>query len=297
MMRVAHVASRAFHRPLLLEPRSGLPLLTTLAGLIARSSLDDPLRPMAFDDDRDGPRDRMVSLPIGIAKWDRDKTFPQVKNVALIEVDGTLVNKNGTVGAYCGMTGYDGIRTQLNAALADDDVAGIALYIESPGGEVAGCFDLADAIYAARGQKPILAIVDGMACSAAYALAAACDRITCSSVGLLGSIGVIVAHMSYEKLLEKAGVEVTLIFAGAHKADGNPFAALPKSVQADLQAEINAIAAQFHAQAARGRGLSAEIVKKLEAQTFLAPQALELRLCDAVMAPADALEQFIQALS
>jgi ClpP class serine protease len=225
-MQFAHIAARAFHRPLLLEPRMGLTFLSTLAGLIARSSADR-LTPMMFDDDGDGPRDRSVSLPFGIEQWKQGKVYPSVENVALIEVDGTLVNKNGTVGPACGMTGYDGIRTQFASALTDPAVEGIAFYIDSPGGEVAGCFDLADAIFQARGQKPTLAIVDGMACSAAYAIAAACEQITASSVGLLGSIGVIVAHTSMAQALEKNGVEVTLVYSGKHKADGNPLNRCP----------------------------------------------------------------------
>jgi capsid assembly protease len=295
-MQFAHIAARAFHRPLLLEPRMGLTFLSTLAGLIARSSADR-LTPMMFDDDGDGPRDRSVSLPFGIEQWKQGKVYPSVENVALIEVDGTLVNKNGTVGPACGMTGYDGIRTQFAAALADPAVEGIAFYIESPGGEVAGCFDLADAIFQARGQKPTLAIVDGMACSAAYAIAAACEQITASSVGLLGSIGVIVAHTNMAQALEKNGVEVTLVYSGKHKADGNPFEPLPAAVRKTLQAELDQVWGQFIDQVARGRGIAASDVRALEAETFLAGEALKLKLCDAVMSPAAALEGFIKHLS
>lgn len=296
-MHYPHIASRAFNRPLLLEPRVGLQFLNTLAAMIHRSPLEARAPVLAFDDDGGEPRDRFASLPLGIERWDRDKAFPQVKNVALIEVDGALVNKNGSLGPYCGMTGYDGIRTQLSAALNDDGVEGIALYIDSPGGEVAGCFDLADFIFASRGTKPILAIVDSLGCSAAYSLASAADRITCSSVGLLGSIGVIVAHASMEKALEKNGIEVTLIFSGSHKADGNPYEALPKEVRATFQAEIDSIGAQFFDGVARGRSIAASAVKDLQAQTYLAAPAAQHKLCDAVMSPADALSNFIKSLS
>jgi signal peptide peptidase SppA len=292
-----HIASRAFHRPLLLEPRSGLAFLTTLAGLLARSSALEDRPPMQAMDDDEGLRDRTASLPFGLQRWERDKAFPAVKNVALIEVDGTLVNKNGTLGPYCGMTGYDGIRTQIAAALADAEVDGIALYIDSPGCEVAGCFDLADFVFASRGDKPILAIVDGMACSAAYALAAACDRITASSVGLVGSIGVIVAHADWSKALESQGIDVSLIFSGKHKADGNPFEPLPPAVRKTIQAEIDQVWDQFLAQVARGRRLELAKVKATEADTYPAAEAERRGLIDAVMAPADALLGFINLLS
>ena len=306
-MHLPRIASRAFHTPLLLEPRSGLVFLSTLANLVARADVMAPLTPRAFDpsvmlragdyEDRE-PAERTASLPLGIETWARDKAFPSVKNVALIEVDGTLVNKNGTLGPNCGMTGYDGIRTQFSAALADSDIEGIALYVDSPGGEVAGCFDLAETILKARGgKKPIVAIVDGMACSAAYALSCACDRVVASSVGLVGSIGVIVAHASFEEALKKEGVDVTLIYAGKHKADGNPFNKLSAEVAESIQQEIDAIAAQFHDLVAKGRGLTSKSVKALEADSFLAKSALDLKLIDAVMSPADALQGFINALS
>lgn len=298
-MRYAHVASRAFHRPLLLEPRRGQMFLSTLAGLIQRSALESRLDgdrpvPAAFDDYESPPR--TSSLPLGIIEWERDKCFAAIDGVAVLEVDGTLVNKNGYVGPACGMTGYDGLRTQVMAALLDPTIHGIALIFESPGGEVAGCFDLANFIRAAAKEKPVWAIVDGLCASAAYALASGCTRITSSSVGLVGSIGVIVAHADFSRMLEKEGIDVTLIFAGAHKADGNPYQPLPKEVRADLQAEITALWGQFADLVAAGRGGSAKAIQALEARCFLAVDAQTARLIDAIQPPDEALAEFIESI-
>jgi hypothetical protein len=136
---------------------AAMAFLASLAGLIARSTLD-----RRFDVDRlrrwhgtttTASRRPTSSLPFGIIEWERGKCFAQVEGVAVLEIDGTLVNKNGSLQPYCGMTGYDGIRTQLMAAMMDPLVKGIALYVESPGGEVAGCFDLANFIRDRRGGK------------------------------------------------------------------------------------------------------------------------------------------------
>jgi ClpP class serine protease len=54
------------------------------------------------------------------------------------------------------MTGYDGIRQAFLTAMEDPDISGICLDIDSPGGEVAGCFDLVDVIYGARGKSPFM---------------------------------------------------------------------------------------------------------------------------------------------
>src|SRR5579885_2725354 len=137
-MHFAHIAARAFDRPLLLEPRAGLAFLTTLGGLIARSSLETRPRTLAYDDDEGGePKPRLASLPFGLTHVEPGKAFAQHGNVAVVELDGTLVNKNGSLGPSCGMTGYDGLRTQFTAALMDPSIAGIAFAIDSPGGEVA----------------------------------------------------------------------------------------------------------------------------------------------------------------
>ena len=90
----------------------------------------------------------------------------------MIQVEGTLVQKLGTLRPYSGMTGYDGIRQNFLEALSDPAVEAIVLDIDSPGGEVAGCFDLVDTIYAARGEKPIWSVLSESAYSAGYALQA-----------------------------------------------------------------------------------------------------------------------------
>jgi len=303
-MRFPNIAARAFDRPLLLEPRRGQMFLATLARLIARSDLRmdvDPTSfggrpmPMAYDDDYAPPMPTS-SLPVGITQWERGKQFAAWEGVAVLEVDGTLVNKNGSVGPYCGMTGYDGLRTQVLAAIKDSGIRGIALYVESPGGEVAGCFDLANFVREASAIKPVWAICDGMSASAAYALSSACRRITSSASGLVGSIGVIVAHADFSRMLEKEGIDVTLIHAGAHKADGNPFHPLPAAVRKDIQAEIDSVWDQFAAVVAAGRRMTPASVKKLEARCFLADEARRAGLVDAVMAPDEALAEFAEFL-
>lgn len=298
-MRYAHIASRAFGRPLLLHPGRGLTWLSAFGRMLHDRQFAEarPPRAMAMDDDDRERGPVYASLPVGFVERDYRKSFAQVRDVAVLQVDGVLVNSLGTVDPWCGMTGYDGLRTQLAAALGDPAIKAIALVCESPGGEVTGCFDLANQIREAREIKPIWAIVDGMACSAAYALACGAGRITCSSVGYTGSIGVIAGHADFSKALDEAGIKVTLIFAGAHKADGNEYAPLPDSVKADFQAEIDAIYDQFVPLVSAGRGLDDKAVRATEARSYLAARALDLNLCDVVMSPTDALLELVDLAS
>ncbi|EKB0247321.1 S49 family peptidase, partial [Escherichia coli] len=107
-------------------------------------------------------------------------------------------------------------------ALNDPDVKGICLDIDSPGGEVAGCFDLVDTIFACRGQKPVHAILSESAYSAAYALASAADRILVPRTGGVGSVGVIYVHCDMSRQMKDEGLNVTIITCGSRKAETSP---------------------------------------------------------------------------
>ncbi len=297
-MITAHIAGRAFGRPLLLEPTRGLAFLSGLQrALEARNFASGRMEGDESDYADDGARGPVyASLPVGLVERGR-KVFSEIGPLAVIEMTGVLVNRLGSVNPFCGMTGYDGLRTQLFAAMQDTAVKGIAFYVDSPGGEVTGCFDLADQIRAAREQKPVWAIVDGQCASAAYALSCGAGRITCSSTGMVGSIGVICGHVDTSKALEIAGLKVTLIYAGPHKADGNEYSALPEEVRAEFQAEIDAVYSQFVALSAKGRGLAPAVIKNTESRSYLAAAAVELGLADDVLSPTDALAEFVELVS
>ena len=108
-------------------------------------------------------------LTNGLAdQYQRDGQMPfaMLDGVAVIEVSGVLVHRGAWVGQSSGPTSYEGIAAQLGAAASDPAMRGIALEIDSFGGEVAGVFDLADAIRAARSAKPVWAFVAEHAFSA-----------------------------------------------------------------------------------------------------------------------------------
>lgn len=299
-MRFAHIASRAFGRPLMLEPRRGLAFLRGLASELGRREFDAAALAMTAmkdaDDDDGRPRVQYVSLPVGIVERGR-KAFPQIGNVAVLELTGTLVNRLGSVNPLCGMTGYDGLRTQLMSAVNDPQVKALAAYVDCPGGEVTGCFDLADQFREAASEKPLWAIVDGCCCSAAYALMSGASKITVSSTGYVGSIGVITAHWDFSKMLEEEGVKVSLLYAGPHKADGNEYNPLPDEVRAEFQAEIDAVYEQFVALVAAGGRLGENAVRATESRSYLAAEAVRLKLADAVMSPSEALAELVQSVA
>jgi signal peptide peptidase SppA len=217
--------------------------------------------------------------------------------VAVIPVQGTLVQKLGSLRPWSGMTGYDGIRQNLFAALDDPAVEAIVLDIDSPGGEVAGCFDLVDTIYGLRGAKPIWSILNESAYSAAYAIASATDHITVPRTGGTGSIGVICAHCDLSQALTAAGVKVTFITYGDRKADGHPEIPLSDEALARFQEDINQMGELFVETVARNRNIAAATVADMQAATFMGEKGVALGLADEVAAPDAAFRALIAKIA
>jgi signal peptide peptidase SppA len=208
--------------------------------------------------------------------------------IAVIEITGSLAHRQMSVGESSGVLGYDWISTQLQAALASSAVRGIVLDIHSAGGEVSGAFTLGDDIFAARQVKPIVALADEMAFSAGYILASAADEVwLASDTAQVGSIGVVMVHMSFEQQLKNEGVKPTIIQAGDKKADGNPFQDLPDSVASDLQSRIDAVYDIFVGRVSRWRGLSESAVAAQQAGVFMGRDAVDAGLADGIAAPRD----------
>ncbi|WP_425219347.1 S49 family peptidase [Ralstonia solanacearum] len=217
--------------------------------------------------------------------------------IAVIPIHGTLVRRTVGLEAESGLASYTAIGDQLDAALADPGVAAILLDVDSPGGESGGVFDLADRIRAAAAVKPVWAVANDMAFSAAYALASAASRVFVSRTGGVGSIGVIAMHVDQSVKDQQDGIRYTAVFAGARKNDLNPHEPITDAAQAQLQAEVDRLYGLFVATVANNRGIAAEAVTATEAGLFFGQDALAAGLADAVGTFDDALAQLTASLS
>lgn len=301
MMHHAQIAQRAFNTPLMVDPAKALAFLSGLgpritgkeitfqglevdsvdqatAALSARASL--------FGNDLAQRHQRNGTLP-----------FAVVDGIAVIEIAGTLVHRGAWIGQSSGLTSYEGIAAQLQAAVADPGVRGIALDIDSFGGEVAGAFDLADRIRAARAQKPVHAFVAEHALSAGYVLASQADRIVLPRTGAVGSIGVVALHTDMSGALDQKGIAVTLIHAGAHKIDANPYQPLPEAVHDQMQRELEVIRFLFAETVSAGRGdrLTHAAALATEAAVFRGANAIAAGLADDLADPVAAFHAFAAA--
>lgn len=279
-MKYPLLASRVFGKPLALHSGHGELLGTTMAAYCMGKA-------HAGDDATTHARTESVD----------SQGYDVVRGIATINVSGTLVHKSGFLDSVCGMTGYDGLQKDFLTAMNDADVKGIAFFINSGGGEVSGCFDFAQTIYDARGTKPIWAILDDSAYSAAYAIASACDVITVPATGGSGSIGVISVHMEVSDALASAGVAVKVFQHGARKADGHEAIKLSPEAAKRFQQDVDTLGAVFVNAVARNRDLSPDAVRALEAGTFLGAEGLAVGLVDAVMPPDEAYLALLGSLA
>ncbi len=301
MMHHAQIAQRAFNTPLMVDPAKALAFLSGLGPRITGQDitfqgfgveqLDQttaalPARASLFGNDLAQRHQRNGGQP-----------FAVVDGIAVIEISGTLVHRGAWIGQSSGLTSYEGIAAQLQAALADPGVRGIALDIDSFGGEVAGAFDLADRIRAARAQKPVQAFVAEHALSAGYVLASQADRIVLPRTGAVGSIGVVALHTDMSGALDQKGIAVTLIHAGSHKIDANPYQPLPEAIHDQMQRELEVVRFLFAETVAAGRGerLTQTAALATEAAVFRGTEAIAAGLADELADPFSAFRTFAAA--
>ncbi len=284
MKILPHVASRVLDAPLLIG-RDKLATILSVLGpriRIAAPALPDETGPGETGPGEAGRARAPVVTPSGLA---------------VIPVFGTLVKRAGAVEAASGLTAYAGLETAILDAATDPAVRAILLDVDSPGGEAAGVFDLADLVFEARALKPIWAIADEAAFSAAYAIASAAERVIVPRTGGVGSIGVVAVHVDRSARDAMEGLRYTTVFAGAQKADFDPHAALGDRARARLQAEVDRVYGLFVDTVARNRGLSAEAVRATEAGVFFGEDAVAAGLADAVGALRETLAALAEAVS
>ena len=288
------ILSRLLDSPLMLTPNVAAILYNVLAGRLGNATIkiehpdeltiQQSIRASRFTGD-------MVSSddPSRFPKIEPFKRTPE--GIGVITVDGELINRGAWIGADSGLVSYEGVKFQLARAARDPKTRAILLDINSPGGEAIGAAEVASAVRQAASAKPVWAVANGLAASAAYALASGATRIVAAPSSMTGSIGVVALHLDASRAMDAAGITPTLIYAGQHKVDGNSFEPLTDGVLADLQAEINKFYEGFIQTVAEGRGrrMSVKAARATEARTYLGADAVAIGLADLVGTFEDAL--------
>jgi len=204
--------------------------------------------------------------------------------IALVPIHGILLDRGAWLGDRGGwMTSYEGIVEQCRRIKKDSAIKAVALDIDSGGGMAAGVSEAADAIIDLRKTKPVYAIAANMAASAAYWLGCAADEFVVTSGAMVGSIGVIQMHSSLAGMLERIGMEVTIVHAGKNKPNGNPYQPLSHLARHEMSNEIDRLYDQFVQHVASHRPMKEDAVRATEARVYFGERAVSERLADAVM--------------
>lgn len=187
----------------------------------------------------------------------RKPAMPKVSGtVAVMPLSGVLTQKGDWWG-----TSTEAFGRAFSAALASDNIAGIVIDVDSPGGSVYGTAVLADKIFEARGKKPVVAIANSLAASAAYWIGSAAEKFVVTPAGDVGSIGVWSAHEDWSKYLEEIGIKTTMVSAGRYKTEGHPYGPLDEEARGEMQRRVDAFYDDFIQAVARNRGVRTPAVR------------------------------------
>lgn len=183
--------------------------------------------------------------------------------IAVLPLYGVVTQRGNMVDDISGpgSTSTQQFAAALRQVLADETVGQILIDIDSPGGSVYGVAELAAEITRARTQKPVIAVANSLAASAAYWIGCAASEFYVTPGGEVGSIGVWQAHFDYSKALEVDGVKPTLISAGKYKVEGNPYVPLDAEAQTFMQSRVDDYYDAFVKAVAKGRGVSVAEVR------------------------------------
>jgi signal peptide peptidase SppA len=252
----------------------------TLAAITAGGRDDLRLKAEAyFQAQIDNPSVEIVKAQID------DPRVQLVGSIAVVSICGTIFPKGTIYAYYFGGAVISVIRAQTRKALADDDVKGILLRVDSPGGMVDGVTEFAAELHKARAIKPIFGIADTMAISSGFwLLAAGASEIVASPSAQVGGVGVFVEHVSIAKALEIEGIEVTVVASSEEKVEDHRTKALSEAAHAHKKELVDQVAAMFVADVARGRGVTPKAVRDSygNGRYFLAKAAQSMGLVDKV---------------
>lgn len=214
-----------------------------------------------------------------ITEQDRELAFGN--KVALINIHGTI-----SISSDSSMFGEkratpENFKKALKQAEDDRSVKAILLDINSPGGSVVASGEIADAIK--KSKKPTVAWLGEIAASGGYYVASAADYVVADRATITGSIGVISMFPEYSKLMEKIGINVSVIKAGKYKDFSTGYRPMTEEEKKMFESVVYEIYEQFTNEVAENRNLSREYVSSIaEGRVYTAKKAKELRLVDEV---------------
>jgi len=187
---------------------------------------------------------------------DKTKATTERDGVATIPIEGPIFRRADMFSDISGATTIDALARDLNKAQNDPKIHSIIFYVDSPGGEVNGTNEFSNMVFEARGKKKMVSYVAHLGASAALWMLTAADEVVVADTALVGSIGVVAAVRDPQKE-NKRDIEFVSSQSPGKRPDPNS-----SEGKAQIQSEVDDLAAVFIATVARNRNVSVEKVVK-----------------------------------
>ncbi|MFJ7678801.1 signal peptide peptidase SppA [Peribacillus sp. NPDC097198] len=202
--------------------------------------------------------------------------------IAVLDVEGTIQDTGEASLLSSETYNHRDFMDKLQMAEENDNIKGIILRVNSPGGGVVESAEIYDKILDIKKvKKPVYVSMGSMAASGGYYISAPADKIFASPETMTGSLGVIMQGYNYEKLAEKYGVEFETIKSGTYKDIMSPTREMTDDERKILQNMIDNSYDQFVKIIANGRGMSEKEVRKIaDGRIYDGRQAKEVHLID-----------------
>jgi len=200
--------------------------------------------------------------------------------VAIVEMTGPLMKQ---VSSFSGGTSSVFAKKQIRSAARDQEVGGILLKFDSPGGTTSGTMDCFDEIQAVAAKKPVWAYCEDMCASAAYFMACGADKIFSNATALVGSIGTYMVVYDQSAAATMQGLKVHVLSTGKYKGAGVAGTEITPEQLADFQRIVDETNSLFLAAVQKGRGMDAKTVADIaDGRCHLAEAAADLGLIDGI---------------
>ena len=220
-----------------------------------------------------------------------------VGNVAVININGVLVNNDDPYNRFFGEVGYPEIQGALAEAISQPGVKSILLNMNTPGGAVSGISDMADTLKAVAQHFPMHAHASSSACSGGYWLSCAADSISASSLAEVGSIGVIAVMRSYYQYYKDMGIENVVLRQGEFKALGNPYEPITEAAKKATLDQMGVVYDTFLNLVSESRNIPVQKLKDTaaEGRVFFGQDAIKVGLIDKISSFDQVLAEMLQA--
>ena len=234
-------------------------------GLIDKIAYDDDAEAAALK--KAGQGARKVALGEFLRARDGSGAFASGPKVALIQASGEIVDGsvsgNGLFGGNNVIASDDMAKT-IRQATDDKDVKAIVLRVDSPGGSVSASDQILDALKKAQKKgKPVVVSMGSVAASGGYFISAYANRIVAQPGTITGSIGVLTGKVSFGKSLGLIGVSGEQVGVGKNALFDSPLEPFTPDQLANLNAQADAIYADFKKKVATGRNLPIATVDEI----------------------------------